>query len=124
MPATYRSGRPTNEEVKMNRQVKDVCEQLEMSLESSAAWRATKAKEHPDDERNAQSAAALARAAREVAALPDDDPRLLRLASIYAAHHDLVIYVEEESSLISRHGFDSPNETTNELLNALVKAAE
>jgi hypothetical protein len=108
----------------MNEQVKDVREQLTSSLESSAAWRATKATEYPEDERNAQSAAVLARAAREVAGLPDDDPRLLRLASIFAASDDLVPYVEEKSSLISRHGFDSPEATTNELLNALVKAAE
>jgi hypothetical protein len=108
----------------MNEQVKDVREQLTSSLESSAAWRAAKANEFPDDERNAESAAALTVAAQEVAALPDDDPRLLRLASIYAAHHDLVICVEEESCVIGRHGFDSPEATTDELLNALVKAAE
>jgi hypothetical protein len=110
--------------MQMTEQVKQVREQLKESLENSAFWRGTKAKEYPEDGRNAQSAAALAVAAQEVAVLPDDDPRLLRLASIFAASDDLVPYVEQESFLIGRHGFDSPDETTSDLLDGLVKAAE
>ena len=46
-------------------------------------WRAAKAEDRPADRRYVQAAKALYRAARDVMALPDDDPRLLRLAHVW-----------------------------------------
>ena len=56
-----------------------VREWLVQSIEASADWRERKAEEYPGDARNATCAAALAQAAREVAALPADYPRLVTL---------------------------------------------
>ncbi len=100
---------------------------LATEAEGSADWRRQKAEEHPDDARNAQSAAALERAAAEVAKLPDDDPRLLRLAQILSTDDDDLRgdYLDEESRLLSRHGFGTPKPaTTDELLADLVEAAD
>ena len=52
---------------------------LVQKIEGSAEWRQSKAAEYFEDGRNAQCAAALERAAREVAALPDSDSRLVTL---------------------------------------------
>jgi hypothetical protein len=43
-------------------------------------WRAAQAEDRPSDRRYVQAAKSLYLAARDVMALPDDDPRLLRLA--------------------------------------------
>ncbi len=102
-------------------------EQLVDKLESLAAWRKREATEHPDDERNAQSAEALRETASEVLALPHDDPRLRRLASVCQAHNDeeRISYIEAEDRIVNRHAFgDGATLSTDELLVALTKAAE
>lgn len=106
--------------------VRDYRDQLVHSLEDAADWRARKAEEYPKDERNDRSAEALAVAAREVAALPDDDPRLRRLVRLYEVGDEAVgDFLEEEHYIITRHGFGSDaTETTDELLVALVGAAD
>ena len=106
--------------------VRDYREQLVHSLEDSAEWRARKAEEYPNDERNGRSAAALDGAARDVAAIPDDDPRLRRLVRLYEAGDAAVgDFLEEERYIIARHGFTSDaTQTTDELLSALVSAAD
>jgi hypothetical protein len=48
-------------------------------LFSTAVWRMGKAAEYPDDDRNLPAAEHLADLARQVLALPDDDPRMLRM---------------------------------------------
>jgi len=104
----------------------DTREQVVLSLENSARWRSAKAAEYPDDARNARAASALAAAAREVAALPADDARLDRLARFFASVDDDAVgaYVEEQSRIIGRHGFDVPEATTDELLASLLSLTE
>src|ERR1700729_4217984 len=51
---------------------------LAEELFSTAVWREGKADEYPDDDRNLPAAEHLADLARQILALPDDDPRLLR----------------------------------------------
>ena len=101
-------------------------EWLQSTLEGSAEWRARKAEEYPDDQRNASSAAALAQAAQDVAAMADDDPRLSSLGRLYEISDDEAMsdYATEENLHISRHGFDNPAATTDELLGALGQAAD
>ena len=106
--------------------VRDYREQLVHSLEEAAQWRAGKAAEYPKDERNERSAQALDAAAREVAGLPDHDPRLRRLVRLYEAGDGAVgNFLEAEHYLITRHGFaDDATQTTDELLTVLVAAAD
>jgi hypothetical protein len=106
--------------------VRDYREQLVHSLEDAAEWRAAKAVEYPKDERNDRSAEALRVAARDVAALPDHDPRLRRLVRLYEAGDKAVgDFLEEEHYVITRHGFgDDATQTTDELLTALAGAAD
>ena len=104
--------------------VTDATARLVARLGHSAAWREGKAEEYPDDERNWQTARALRRAAAEVAALPDDDPRLLRLAHVYDNDDTAIVAIEAMILVIGRHGFDSADATTDELLAALAAAAD
>ena len=99
---------------------------LLLSLEGSARWRRSKAAEHPEYGRNALFAAALDLSASEVASLPDDDARLATLERLRAGGDDdaMSAYVVEEEHIISRHGFDSPEASTDDLLDSLAKAAE
>jgi hypothetical protein len=102
-------------------------EQLGDKLESLAAWRKREAAEHPDDERNAQSAEALRAAASDVLALKDDDPRLRGLATVCQAHNDdeRISYIEAEDQIVSHYGFGAGAALgIDELLGALAKAAE
>lgn len=52
---------------------------LAQELYSTAVWREGKADEYPDDDRNLPAAEHMAGLARQLLALPDDDPRILRL---------------------------------------------
>jgi hypothetical protein len=106
--------------------IRDYREQLVQCLCDWVEWRAGKAEERPNDQRNGRSAAALCAAARDVAALADDDPRLLRLVRLYDAGDAAVgDFLEEEHYIIARHGFGSgATQTADELLSALVRAAD
>lgn len=104
--------------------VADATARLVARLGRAAAWREDKAEEYPDDERNWQTARALRRAAAEIAALPDDDPRVLRLARLCDNEDTAIVAIEAMILVIGRHGFDSPDATTDELLTALVEAAD
>jgi hypothetical protein len=89
-------------------------------------WRAVKAEERPSDRRCLQAASALYRAARDVMALPDDDPRLLRLARLSDGGDGAVReFREQECRIIACHGFGpAGTQTTSGLLAALVRAAD
>jgi hypothetical protein len=98
---------------------------LVQSLYGWLEWRGANAADQPGDPRNLQSAKALYAAIRSVEALSDDDPRLVRLAGLYAADDQAVHeFLEEECLLIARHGFGAAGtQTTDQLLAALVGAA-
>ncbi len=100
-------------------------EDLIRDLEVRARWRTQRAA-HDPDERDTRSAEALARAARDVAAVPGDDPRLARLAGFYAAAPDdaIAAYLNAQNRIMSRHGYDTADATTDGLLAALVDAAD
>ncbi len=102
-------------------------ERLALDCNSSAEWRARKADEYPDDLRNRTSAVALETAARDILALPDDDPRLRHLADVaMAGGNDAAAadYIEEASRLIGRHGFSrGDTQTTDDLLAELVRVS-
>ena len=99
---------------------------LVQSLYGWLEWRGANAADQPGDRRNLQSAKALYAAIRGVESLPDDDPRLVRLAALYAADEQAVHeFLEEECLIIARHGFGATGtQTTDELLSALVSAAD
>lgn len=85
----------------------DATARLLERIDHTAAWRESKAEQYPDDERNWRSARALRQAQSDIAALPDDDPRLLHLARIYGTNGTATIAPETRRQVIARHGFDS-----------------
>jgi hypothetical protein len=101
-------------------------EWLVQSLYGWLEWRGANAADDPGDGRNLQSAKALYAAIRSVEALPGDDPRLVRLARVSATDEQAVQeFLEEECLVIARHGFGAAGtQTTDELLSALVAAAD
>lgn len=101
-------------------------EWLARSLYCWLEWRAAQAEDRPADRRYVQAAKALYCAARDVMALPDDDPRLLHLAYVWnAGDGALRDFLEQECRILIRHGFDSAGtRTTGGLLSALVKVAD
>jgi len=101
-------------------------DELMLEVESAADWRSRKAAVYPDDARNARSAAALRQAARDLAQLPEDDPRLLRMDSFFKTVDDDGVgrFVEESERIIGRHGFDSDDATTANLLASLLEVIQ
>lgn len=101
-------------------------EDLLDKLESMREFRSNEAADHPDDERFARAAEALRRSFHDVDALPLDDARLRALAGAASGRddHARMRYVEQEDHLIGRHGMDSATQSTDELLTALMAAAE
>ena len=96
--------------------------------EDSAEWRIQKAAQYPDDARNKTSAVALSVAAREIAELPDDDPRLETIARFWrmCRHNQDAIsnYMAEQNKAVGRHCFGTgATLTTHELLMKLVHEA-
>ena len=77
-------------------------EWLARGLYSWLEWWAAKAADRPADRRYVQEAKALYLAARDVMALPDDDPRLLRLAHLRDAGDGAVReFLEQECRIIA-----------------------
>ncbi|MEZ5126525.1 MAG: hypothetical protein R2826_09810 [Thermoleophilia bacterium] len=99
---------------------------LVSDLEARARWRRQRADKYPNDERETRSAAALVDAARAVAELAADDPRLMRLASFYAGASDgaVLSFLEAQNRIMSRHGYDDDAPTPEGLLAALVASAD
>lgn len=95
-------------------------------LKLSAQSRAQKAQEHPEDERYARGAKAMAQAARDLAVLPPWDPRLLHIESVFAVgdEESVAHYHLESTAILSEFGMDAPDDTVEQLLDRLGELAE
>lgn len=101
---------------------------LVVTIQGSANWRAQKAAEYPDDGRNLESSRSLQSLADKLERLPADHPKLH--GSWWALFKqlpgdkeaDLLTATEFESRLISRYGFDRPDDGDPErFLDELIK---
>ena len=104
----------------------DTQSNLVRHLELSAEWRARKAEQLPDDGRHARSAEALARAAKDVAALSDADSHLSRIDRLFFSGDEEAIatYDGESALIVAQYGFDNADATTDELLDTLAAVAD
>jgi hypothetical protein len=75
---------------------------LAQEFERQAEWRDRKAKEYPDEARIARAAAGLRGLADYVRRLPDDDPRLRRLAEVWSSPTP---YDGAAELLLNKYGF-------------------
>jgi DNA repair exonuclease SbcCD ATPase subunit len=87
-------------------------------VDSSASWRAEKAKQYPDDKRNERSSAALGKLAARLMQLSSDDEH----ASAYEEAMDRAVELDEKSGsllyriteletpYVGRYGFDYPQD--------------
>jgi len=85
-----------------------------------ARWRSEKANEYPDDYRNVQCADGLEGLATYVLALPADDERVIELGTL-AVREGMFMPFSEGARLVSRFGFDDPNEDSGAFLDRLVR---
>ena len=87
-------------------------EHLLLQIQSAAHWRAEKAEEYPEDERNAQSATALNALADRFSALPSDHSDIRRLWNIEKESDDdqSLLLTKLLSEILSRYGFDDTSE--------------
>jgi hypothetical protein len=89
-------------------------EHLIIAVESSAEWRAQKAEQYPDDNRNIRSSQALAKLAEKLKALPDDDENVAAYETVLSrltdSNDDPSRVSEHESHYIGRYGFDYPQD--------------
>jgi hypothetical protein len=87
---------------------------LTCNVESSADWRAEKAEQYPDDNRNMRSSRALAKLAERLRTLPDNDDNVVAYEAIMGRladlDDDLTRVTEHESHYIGRYGFDYPQD--------------
>jgi hypothetical protein len=87
---------------------------LAQELYSTAVWREGKAAEYPDDDRNLPAAEHLADLARQILALPDNDPRILRIEgavqTIIDANGELPTTSEITRTIGFSWGYPSPDE--------------
>jgi hypothetical protein len=89
---------------------------LAEELFSTAVWREGKADEYPDDHRNLPAAVHLADLARQILALPDDDPRILRMESAVQAIIDGNGELAATSEITRTIGFSWGYPSLDELL--------
>lgn len=86
---------------------------LTFDIEESAHWRACKAEEFPEDDRNSRCSGALAKLSESMERIDHNHPLLIRLRRFEETafeqdrHLELI---ERRSSLIGRYGFDNPND--------------
>lgn len=89
---------------------------LAQELYSTAVWREGKAAEYPDDDRNLPAAEHLAGLARQILALPDDDPRILRIEDAVQAIADANGELPATSEIIRTIGFSWGYPSLDDLL--------
>ncbi|HEV2550006.1 MAG TPA: hypothetical protein VGU20_22030 [Stellaceae bacterium] len=88
--------------------------QLVLAVTNSAKWRARRAEQHPDDQRNISSSYSLAALAKRLDALPVNNPHLAayiqimeRAVAVAVAKRSVLHDISEiESRCIGRYGFD------------------
>ena len=88
-------------------------EHLISQVESSADWRAGKAEQYPDDNRNVRSSQALAKLAKKLKAIRGNDKNVAAYEAVLdwlMDRIDMVRVVEHESHFIGRYGFDYPQD--------------
>ncbi len=93
--------------------------------EDAAEWRLHRAAECSSNGRNLAAVDALEAAAESIAELPDDDPALTRLASVYDQLGDdqRALAFTEQRRVVKRHGWDGPA-TPGALLARVTRHAE
>ena len=89
---------------------------LAQELFSTAIWREGKAAEYPEDNRNLPAAEHLAGLARQILALPDNDPRILRMGSAVQAIIDANGELPATSEITRTIGFSWGYPSLDELL--------
>jgi hypothetical protein len=89
---------------------------IAQELFSTAVWRQEKAAQYPDDDRNLRAAEHLADLTRQVLALPDSDPRLIRLEGTVRAIADANGELPATSDITSTIGFSWGLPSIDELL--------
>jgi hypothetical protein len=94
---------------------------LAQELFSTAVWREGKAAEYPDDDRNLRAAEHLAGLARQILALPDDDPRILRIEDAVQAIADANGELPTTSEIIRTIGFSWGYPSLDDLLDHYVQ---
>lgn len=94
---------------------------LAQELYSTAVWREGKAAEYPDDDRNLPAAEHLAGLARQILALPDDDPRILRIEDAVQAIADANGELPTTSEIIRTIGFSWGYPSLDDLLDHYVQ---
>ena len=99
----------------------DNARMLAEHLHEQAKWRQIKAEEFPDDDRNMRASDALTAAAEVVAVLPDDEPRLRKMADAGWFEEGLCLPGEHGRDVVRRYGFHRP--TQGYLLDDLAEAA-
>ncbi len=94
---------------------------LAQELFSTAVWREEKAAEYPDDDRNLPAAEHLAGLARQILALPDDDPRIVRIQDAVQAIADANGELPATSEIIRTIGFSWGYPSLDDLLDHYVQ---
>ena len=88
--------------------------QLALAVKNSAKWRARRAEQHPDDQRNISSSRSLVALAERLEALPVSNPHLAayidimeRAVAVAVAKRSMLHDISDiESRCIGRYGFD------------------
>ena len=88
--------------------------QLVLAVKNSAKWRARRAEQHPDDQRNISSSRSLVALAERLEALPVSNPHLAayidimeRAVAVAVAKRSVLHDISDiESRCIGRYGFD------------------
>ena len=92
--------------------------QLVLAIEKSAKWRARRAEQHPDDQRNVSCSRSLAALAKRLEALPVNNPHFAayleimeRAVAVALAKRSVLHEISNiESRCIGRYGFDYPQD--------------
>jgi hypothetical protein len=93
--------------------------QLVLAVENAAKWRATRAEQHPTDQRNISSSQSLGALAKRLESLPVNNPHLAayidvmeRAVAIAVAKRSVLHALSNvESQFIGRYGFDYPRDS-------------